>query len=83
LPDRTQGLGVIAGDEACFFPVDRLARPATVVLGGRRLRVYRGEDDDVPTADPLDGKERPFQVYTRWYGFSFTFPECEIYEVQR
>ena len=23
--------------------------------------------------------ERPLQVYTRWYGFSLTFPEPEIW----
>jgi hypothetical protein len=22
--------------------------------------------------------ERPQQMFTRWYGFSLTFPECEI-----
>lgn len=80
LPDRTQGLGVIVDDVACFYPSDLLTRPATVDLGGRRLRVALGEDDEVPTAEPIDGQERPFQLYTRWYGFSFSFPECEIYE---
>ena len=24
---------------------------------------------------------RPMQLYTRWYGFAATFPECDIYEV--
>lgn len=80
LPDRTQGLGVIVGDEACFYPSDRLEQPTTVGLGGRHLRVALGQDDEVPTAEPLDGRERPFQLYTRWYGFSFAFPGCEIYE---
>lgn len=23
--------------------------------------------------------ERPMQLFTRWYGFSYTFPACEIY----
>lgn len=27
-------------------------------------------------ARPLD---RPSQQFTRWYGFSYTFPECEVY----
>ncbi|MCA9705423.1 MAG: DUF3179 domain-containing protein [Myxococcales bacterium] len=80
LPDRIQGLGVVVDQEACFYPAEHLHRPATVELGGRRLRVARGEDDDVPSAEPLDGKERPFQLYTRWYGFSFTFPGCAIYQ---
>lgn len=83
LPDRTQGLGVLVGDEACFYPSSLLERPASVTLAGRRLRVALGEHDEVPTAEPIDGKERPFQLYTRWYGFSFTFPGCEIYEPLR
>jgi len=80
LPDRTQGLGVMVDEEACFYPTDRVRKPVTVQLGGRRLKISVSDDDNVPTADPLDGKERPFQLYTRWYGFSFTFPDCEIYE---
>ena len=24
-------------------------------------------------------KDRPLQVFTRWYGFSLTFPQTEIY----
>lgn len=79
LPDRTQGVGVQVGDEACFFPTEEVRRPASVELGGRRLRVAVGEHDEVPTAEPADGGERPFQLFTRWYGFSFTFPGCEIY----
>lgn len=29
--------------------------------------------------DPVK-PDRPLQLFTRWYGFSFTFPACEIYE---
>lgn len=79
LPERTQGLGVQVDDQACFYPSDALTRPITVKLGRRSLRVTLGEHDRVPAAEPLDSGERPFQLYTRWYGFSFTFPGCEIY----
>ena len=24
--------------------------------------------------------ERPLQLFTRWYGFAYTFPGCEIYD---
>ena len=24
--------------------------------------------------------DRPLQLFTRWYGFSFTFPDCELYQ---
>ena len=42
LPDRTQGLGVVVDETACFFPSERLSRPATVVLAGRQLRITMG-----------------------------------------
>ncbi len=50
---------------------------------GDVLRFSTGEfiEDGVRYAD--DGsrveRERPLQVFTRWYGFSLTFPETEVY----
>ena len=32
-----------------------------------------------PNGDPVEF-ERPNQVFTRWYGFSLTFPNPEIYD---
>jgi hypothetical protein len=26
-----------------------------------------------------DDDSRPFQIFTRWYGFAFSYPGCEIY----
>ncbi len=31
------------------------------------------------SGDPVK-PDRPMQLFTRWYGFSFTFPGCKIYE---
>lgn len=31
-----------------------------------------------PTGEPVT-IERPFQLFTRWYGFSLTFPDVDIY----
>jgi len=25
-------------------------------------------------------EERPNQLFTRWYGFAYTFPGCEVYK---
>jgi hypothetical protein len=32
-----------------------------------------------PSGDSVK-PDRPMQLFSRWYGFSFTFPGCEIYE---
>ena len=43
---------------------------------GHRVRAGRLVDaDNAPVAT-----ERPQQIFTRWYGFSLTFPNPEIYE---
>ncbi len=36
-------------------------------------RLYDSAGDELPT-------ERPLHLFARWYGFSLTFPNCEIYE---
>jgi len=47
------------------------------------LRFSTGEYIEKGVRFDSDGNrvemERPLQVYTRWYGFSLTFPETEIY----
>jgi len=76
----TQGLGVIAGKKAKFFPMNRI--PPNGLQDnwqGRMLRVERGQIDDVPRARWQDTNEEPMQLLSRWYGFSFTYPACEIY----
>ena len=34
--------------------------------------------DKVPAAIWED-ESRPFQLFTRWYGFSYTYPGCDIW----
>lgn len=50
---------------------------------GRVLRLSDGtfiESGVLRTADGAPaGDARPLQVFTRWYGFSLTFPDTEIY----
>ncbi|HLB30379.1 MAG TPA: hypothetical protein VJN91_02530, partial [Gammaproteobacteria bacterium] len=50
---------------------------AEILLGnGQRVRAGRLVDaDNAPVAT-----ERPQQIFSRWYGFSLTFPDPEIYE---
>lgn len=79
LDKMTQGLGVIVGERAKFYPM------RSIVEGGieddwqgRRLHVNRGTLDGVPHARWVGTDEEPMQLLTRWYGFSFTYPNCEI-----
>lgn len=81
LDKLTQGLGVIVGKKAKFYPMDRI--PANGIQDDwldRILCIERGAIDAVPRATWLDIREEPMQLLSRWYGFSFTYPECEIYE---
>ena len=84
LPEDEQGLGVIAADDTGkFYPLRLLAKGEVVtdVWHGRTLLIERGAIDGVPFAKWVDGSE-PMQLLTRWYGFSFTYPNCDIYEAE-
>jgi len=113
-PTMDLGMGIWDGDEARYYPYDRITANGNAVLdeiAGRQLVVYldpsayalaaayvdtdgiRWEEktlrfsdgsyiEDGVFHDPSGERapiERPRQVFTRWYGFSLTFPETEIY----
>lgn len=80
LPGLTQGLGIIVGKRARYYPI--AAIPAGGLRddwNGRPLRVSLGKIDHVPHAIWQDTGDQPMQLLSRWYGFSFTYPNCEIY----
>ena len=81
LDKLAQGLGVIVGKKAKYYPMDRI--PAYGIRDqwlNRVLCIERGAVDGVPHATWLETGEEPMQLLSRWYGFSFTYPGCEIYE---
>ncbi|MEE9384292.1 MAG: DUF3179 domain-containing (seleno)protein [Nannocystaceae bacterium] len=78
LPEMTQGLGVTVGDLARFYPSSELAQAREDDIAGRCLHVELSLEDRVPGARWGDGT-RPMQLFTRWYGFSSTYPNCEVY----
>lgn len=81
LDKLTQGLGVIVGKKAKYYPLSRI--PPDGIRDqwlGRILRVTRGAISSVPHARWQDADEEPMQLLSRWYGFSFTYPHCEVYE---
>ncbi|MCA9708172.1 MAG: DUF3179 domain-containing protein [Myxococcales bacterium] len=81
LPKLTQGLGVIDGEAARFYPMAALMHgPVRDRWNDRTLVVTRGELDGVPRARWEDGTEPAMQLLSRWYGFSFTWPDCTVLE---
>ncbi len=80
LPRQTQGLGVIAGKHARYYPVKFIPKDGIEDdWRGRCLQINLDPLDGVPYARWKDTGEPPMQLLTRWYGFSFTYPDCKIW----
>jgi Protein of unknown function (DUF3179) len=80
LPAFEQGLGVIVGDHARFYRFRDVPRQS--VLLDRWLDRALTLDRDAGGTPRVrwDNEDQiPMQLLTRWYGFSFTYPECSIY----
>ena len=77
-PAMDHGLGVVVGGHARYYPMASIRNPLIDDWDGRPLRVHVDKKDGFPVALWDDGT-RPFQVFTRWYGFSFTYPGCTIH----
>jgi hypothetical protein len=80
LSGQTQGLGVIVGKRARFYPMQGIKDGIEDDWFGRTLLIQKHDLDHVPFAMWKDSGEQPLQLLTRWYGFSFTYPNCEIWE---
>jgi Protein of unknown function (DUF3179) len=77
----TQGLGVMVKKSAKYYPLHKIPLEGiTDLWNGRSLQVSRGLIDGVPRARWTDTNEEPMQLLSRWYGFSFTYPGCEVYQ---
>jgi len=82
LPEGEQGLGLMDGvAQGKFYPVKAIPLGDAIEDEwlGRTVRIERNLLDGVPMATWLDSDEPPMQLLSRWYGFSFTYPNCEIY----
>jgi len=55
----------------CTWQNDRLTLDTGEILRGGALCDKQGV---------TQRSERPLQLFLRWYGFSYTFPSCEVYE---
>jgi hypothetical protein len=77
LDEHDQGLGVVVEGEARFYPSSKIGPGVDDEWGGRVLHVTLGPDR-VPRGEWSEDGERPFQLFTRWYGFSYTYPGCGV-----
>jgi len=81
LPKLTQGVGVIMGKHTKYYPLN-LIPPGKGIRdqwNDRTLIIDRSGKDKIPRAAWEENNEMPMQLLSRWYGFSFTYPDCEIY----
>ena len=79
LAEMEIGLGVVVGHHSHFYPTSTIGQGLRDTIEDRELSLSIGELDQVPIAVWADDGSRPMQLFTRWYGFSHTFPDCEIY----
>ena len=78
LPEQTNGLGVIVEGESRFYPMSQIGDGIDDDWGERRLSVSIDSRDGIPRAVWADGS-LPMQLFTRWYGFAYTYRGCGIY----
>lgn len=85
LPKLTQGLGVIVGKRAKYYPMDQIQRGESITdhWEKRIMTVDRSGKDGIPHAAWKDTDEIPMQLLSRWHGFAFTYPNCGIYEYEK
>ena len=80
LPEMTNGLGIMIGNVQRFYPIDLIGDGIDDEILGHNFIVKIRTFDKVPFAERVDNTDYPPQLFCRWYGFSFTFPNCEIFE---
>lgn len=81
LPRLELGLGVWDNSLARFYPLKILQSGGVVDdWHGRELHIGLNRQTNVPSATFKNAPgEKPWQTFTRWYGFAATFPDCEIF----
>jgi hypothetical protein len=81
LPEMTSGLGVIIGETEKFYTIDSIKKHNGVIqdtIEGENITVQIDGIDHLPYA-LLSDNSRPMQLFTRWYGFSLTYPNCKVF----
>lgn len=61
-------------------PVARVAPPDEERAAGNRSTFDGNDNPDSVGQTGARGPSRLMQLFTRWYGFAFTFPNCEVFD---
>ncbi|QKG83696.1 DUF3179 domain-containing protein [Kroppenstedtia pulmonis] len=80
LPEMTSGLGLYSSQTKRFYPIQMIRENGNEwrdELDGREIKITL-DSEGFPHAVYTEGEDVPMQLFTRWYGFSYTFPGCEI-----
>lgn len=77
LPEHERGLGLIGEKEQIFLPMPRLESGLDLTFEGRALHAALDPDTGIPFAEDSKGW-RPLQLWSRWYGFSASYPACRV-----
>jgi hypothetical protein len=82
LPKLEQGLGVIVDKRAKYYPISRIPRDRDIHedWNGREMVIIRSSEDGIPHAFWRGSGDLPMQLLSRWYGFAFSYPDCDIFE---
>ncbi len=78
LDRMAHGVGVIVDGEARFYPMALASAGLQDEWSGRKMTMAMSEPSAVPVASWEDGTQ-PMQLFTRWYGFSYTYSGCGLY----
>ncbi|MDR6227213.1 DUF3179 domain-containing (seleno)protein [Desmospora profundinema] len=81
LPEMVSGLGVHTKKTKRFYTIGTIQEAGGELkdrVDGRPVTVSLSLDG-YPQAVFDGSEEKPMQLYCRWYGFSFTFPGCELF----
>ena len=78
LAEMTVGLGVVSGDRARFYPLSAIEGRIEESWSEDRSLLIDREADGLPRAAWSDAGV-PVSLLCRWYGFSASYPDCEVY----
>ncbi|MFD1394545.1 DUF3179 domain-containing (seleno)protein [Kroppenstedtia eburnea] len=84
LPDMKSGVGIMTSQVQRFYPINVIEQAGGELrdtLVGRPVVISVDEDGfpEVHYEDTEDPQDVPQHLFTRWYGFALTYPNCEIY----
>ncbi|MFC4076178.1 DUF3179 domain-containing (seleno)protein [Salinithrix halophila] len=81
LSDMVSGLGIYTKNTKRFYTIRTIQEAGGAIndrIDGRTVSITLNVDGH-PQAVFDDTGEKPMQLYSRWYGFAYTFPGCELY----